>query len=95
MFAKGLPRNLGDPDVSTSVVEGRGLRHRRSSEEEPVTATPRCLATQQSVEPRSEETKRRGMGGRKSEHPESTDEAGEANPARSGGGKRGAGSRNC
>ncbi len=29
MFAKGLPRNLGDPHVSTSVSEGRGLRHRR------------------------------------------------------------------
>ena len=48
MFAKGLPRNLGDPDVSTSAVEGRGLRHRRSSEEEPATATPRCLAKRSS-----------------------------------------------
>jgi hypothetical protein len=44
MFAKGLSKNLGDPVVSTSEIEGRGLRHRRSSEEEPETATPRCLA---------------------------------------------------
>lgn len=30
-------------------VAGKGLRHRRSTEEEPETATPRCLATRSSA----------------------------------------------
>src|SRR5712691_6333824 len=62
MFAKGLARNLGDPVVSMRALEGRGLRHRRSSEEEPATATPRCLAKRSSAWYR--EVRRRNDAGR-------------------------------
>ena len=49
-----------------------------STEEEPANSnSPLPSDAQQCVVPRSEETKRRGMGGRKSERLDSTDEAGE------------------
>ena len=83
------------PPSPRARVEGRGLRHRRSSEEEPVTATPRCLTTSSSAWYRRANARERGgTDDGKSEHSDSTCEAGELSPAGASGGKRSAGSRN-
>src|SRR5437868_3160099 len=77
-------------------VEGRGSRHRHAVPmRSRTTATPRCLTTNGSPWYRpANERERGGKDNGKSEHSDSTDEAGELAPAVASEGKRSAGLRN-
>src|SRR5438270_9171363 len=91
MFARGCRGTWEIPSSPRVGVEGRGSRHRRAvpTRSRP-TATPRCLTTSRGPWYRlANERERGGKDDGKSERLDSTEEAGEANPARSGGGKRG------
>jgi hypothetical protein len=85
MFAKGLPWTWEILPISTSAHEGRGLRHRRSTDKEPVNGDSRFFACGRGAwYCRTSESESGERDGRKSERLDGTEETGEAIPDYSG-----------